>query len=254
MDNRKTDSMKYSILIHSIFIAASTVWMILVLSCSFDYSTADLAEGLDSDIPDIQMVDASITYVRGTIVVIDSKNINIFSDYDKYDVEDIEFREMSKSGEIHMIGQANQASINTQNNDVTLTGDIWVRSNKDESELQTNFIQWKDSQRVIESNQDDLLTIKRDDGSKIQGYGFVGDADSRNLTLERQVIGELVVEDEETVSEEELPVDEETAVIFAGFDEEESVATDNDSTEQDAATTDNLNDSVEQSTVDSTEQ
>ena len=30
---------------------------------------------------------------------------------------------------------------------------------------------------------------------RYKGYGFIGDADSRNLTLSRQVVGELVVEE-----------------------------------------------------------
>ena len=214
--------MKYKMYIYVIFIYVS-ITLSSLLSCSFDYSRADLVEGLDSDIPDIQMIDAILTYVRGTIIVIDTKELNIFSDYDRYDVEDIEFREMSKSGEIRMLGDANKASINTRNNDVMLTGNIWVRSHKDEAEVQTDFIEWKDNERIIQGNQSDLLTIDRDDGSKIQGYGFIGDADSRNLTLSRQVVGELVVEEEKEVElEEELSVSEEELSSFDVFDEEES--------------------------------
>ena len=31
-----------------------------------------------------------------------------------------------------------------------LTGNIWVRSHKDEAEVQTDFIEWKDNERIIQ--------------------------------------------------------------------------------------------------------
>ena len=51
------------------------------------------------------------------LLLLIQKNLIYFQITDRYDVEDIEFREMSKSGEIRMLGDANKASINTRNND-----------------------------------------------------------------------------------------------------------------------------------------
>lgn len=179
------------------------LFCLFIFSCSFDYGRANLAESLDSEIPDIQLFGAELTYVRGTVVVIESDYIDIYSENDKYNINDVEFREMDKNGEIRMMGRASNANIETDTNNVTLTGTIWIRSNKDEAEMKTSFVQWKDEERVIEGKNDHLLELERDDGSIIRGYGFRGDADSRELILGSQVTGQLVVEEEERVAKEE---------------------------------------------------
>lgn len=181
----------------------AALFCLFILSCSFDYGRANLAESLDSEIPDIQLFGAELTYVRGTVVVIESDYIDIYSENDKYNINDVEFREMDKNGEIRMMGRASNANIETDTNNVTLTGTIWIRSNKDEAEMKTSFVQWKDKERVIEGKNDHLLELERDDGSIIRGYGFRGDADSRELILGSQVTGQLVVEEEERVAKEE---------------------------------------------------
>ncbi len=175
---------------------------LLFLSCSFNYEEVQLAENLDSEIADIEMFDTTIHFVRGTTLRIHLSEVRIFSQKDIYNLYDLEFQELDKKKEVRMEGRADKASIRTDNNDVTLEGDIQVRSNTDNVELQTNFIQWKDKEKIIQGSESDLLSLKRDDGSKIEGYGFEGDAESRSFTLHSGILGELVVEESESTGTE----------------------------------------------------
>ncbi len=206
---------------------------LLFLSCSFDYEEVQLAENLDSEIADIEMFDTTIHFVRGTTLRIHLSEVRIFSQKDVYNLYDLEFQELDKKKEVRMEGSADKASIRTDNNDVTLEGNIQVRSNTDNVDLQTNFIQWKDKEKIIQGSESDLLSLKRDDGSKIEGYGFEGDAESRSFTLHSGILGELVVEESDSAGAESVGADS------AGPDSTNTDSTNTDSTNTDSSEEEN---------------
>lgn len=168
-----------------------------VVGCSFDYTQANIEEELDENIPDIILKNAKLVFVRGTSVIIESDLIEIYSSQKQQLMNNVRFREITREEEIRMQGSATQISIETDTHDITMVGEVFARSHNDEAEVETEYLHWNDEKRIISGSAISPVTIKKDIGSNISGYGFIGNAETRKLSISGSVQGQLVVEEED---------------------------------------------------------
>ena len=169
--------------------------MISLVSCSFNYNEAGIEESLDDNVPDIILKNAKMVFVRGTSVTIESDYVEIYSNQAQQNMFDVTFREEDKEGDIRMEGEVSQVTIDTETNNITMVGEVFARSNTDETEITTEYLYWNDEERIMEGSTVFPVTITKDIGSSISGYGFIGNADSRELTISGNVKGQLVVDE-----------------------------------------------------------
>ncbi len=165
-------------------------------SCKYNYSEGNVSDTLNENIPNIIIKNAKITFVRGTTVSISAQNIEIYSKQKRQEISELSFSEIDKQGNVRMYGNAENASIETDTNNVTITGNIFVRSNKDETQIESEYLRWLDEDRKIEGSPTQKIILTRDDGSRIEGKGFIGDAKKRTLSFTKRIFGKLVVEED----------------------------------------------------------
>lgn len=171
------------------------LFVILLVGCSFDYEKGDIADTLDTTQPDIVLENARLVFIRGTKVIINADRIEIFSKQQQQNMFNVKFIEEDRNKNIRMEGRADQIAIETDNNNVTMTGNIRTRSYNDEAEIYTEYLYWDDKAKVMNGSNVYPIEIKKDIGSTITGYGFYGDAEKRTLTLRGKTSGELVVDE-----------------------------------------------------------
>ncbi len=169
--------------------------LLSVVSCSYDYKQGDVAEDLDESKPDIVMEDVSLSFVRGTTVIMNAKKIELYSKRKMQEMSDLTFKEIDSKGEVRMEGKAKSAFVETDTNNVTIVGEFYARSSQDEATIKTKYLTWNDEERRIEGSPTELVTVTRDDESEISGYGFVADAKKRTLSLTKEVQGSLTVDE-----------------------------------------------------------
>ena len=169
--------------------------MLLLLSCSFDYESGDIADTLDNTQPDIVLENAKLVFVRGTTITIAADKIEIFSKQQQQNMFNVKFKEEDRRKNIRMEGRADHIVIETDSNNVTMTGNIRTRSSNDEAEIYTEYLYWSDKEKIINGSNIFPVEIQKDIGSSIRGYGFHGDAKKRTLTLRGKTNGQLVVDE-----------------------------------------------------------
>lgn len=168
---------------------------ILLMDCSFDYSKANIEDSLDETLPDIVMENVKLVFIRGTKIIIEADSAEIYSGQQQQTMFNVRFSEISRDDEVRMEGHVAQIAIETNTNDIIMVGDVWVRSHKDEAEVQTEYLHWNDEDRIIEGSVIYPVTITKDIGSTISGYGFRGSAEKRELSITKSTVGKLVVDD-----------------------------------------------------------
>ena len=82
----------------------------------------------------------------------------------------------------------------TENADVS--GDIYVRSNREEVEIYADALHWDDENRTLSSMDNSTVLIHTDDGSVLVGSKFVGDFIRKVFTFEGGVKGRFVYDEE----------------------------------------------------------
>lgn len=176
-------------------IIITVITLFFIMGCSFNYADAHLEDTLDEQMPDIVLIDAKLVFIRGTEVTIESDRIEIFSKQKQQSMFNVIFKEVSNNGEIRIEGNADQISIETESNNITMLGNIHARSNQDETELTSEYLYWNDEDRIITGSPILPVSIKKDIGSTISGYDFRGDAEKREITIGGNVQGQLVVDE-----------------------------------------------------------
>lgn len=164
-------------------------------SCSYDYNKGDIADALDENTPDMSIEQASLTFVRGTTILMNAQRIDLYSGRKTQEMSDIDFAEVDRSNAVRTSGAAKYAVVETDTNNVTIAGDFSALSKKDNATIVTKYLRWDDAKRRIEGSPTEEVVVTRGDGSQISGYGFLGDAKERTLSMTQSVQGQLVVDE-----------------------------------------------------------
>jgi LPS export ABC transporter protein LptC len=163
----------------------------LLLSCSMDYSDAEIAEELGEDIPDNIIESFSYTSVdSGQIVFrLYSKKAENYNKKKETILEEVVFREYNSKDELVTEGTAEKGLIFNDSDDAELTGSLIIYSAENESEISTDYLYWDDSEKTLSGSKDGKVKLLRDSGTEITGTGFTGDLKTKIFNFERDVHG-----------------------------------------------------------------
>lgn len=160
-------------------------------ACSFDYGE----QGSDDDgKPDIVM--HNVDYVRmqtGKPVV--RINADILERYEARNT--MEFGELSfehfdeHSGELKTTGNAHSAQVELSSGDIHLSG-VSLDVLSESATVNAPNLEWNDEERFLSSGEDDLVNIKKSDGTDITGKGFGAFIRDRKLEFSNGIQGMYV--------------------------------------------------------------
>ncbi|MEJ2664129.1 MAG: LPS export ABC transporter periplasmic protein LptC [Spirochaetia bacterium] len=176
-----------------------TIICILIWGCSLDYKGAFGGEKQREEIPD------TILYNFKHVVVEDNKKLfqieadeaTVFKKKQETLLENIHFLEYDKDGNIVTEGFADNARFHTGSEDAEIWGSVYFYSAREGAELLTPSLSWKKDSKVLQADPKDLVRINKDDGSYIQGRGFLADLRRKSVSFLSQVRGRIVRNDEE---------------------------------------------------------
>ncbi len=181
------------------FLVFVSVVSALCTGCKLDYKDADLAEDLDEEIPNsvldnfsqVVVKDGKVSYYFSAdhAELFDSTGITYF--------DNIGFTEYKSNGETGTEGAAAKATHFSKTDDIIFDGRIILNSTSQDFVVRSDYLEWNNGAKILKSMDDTVVSIEQGDGSKVEGKGFVADAQGKSFTFLEEASGRYY-EDEET--------------------------------------------------------
>lgn len=177
--------------------ALLAVGVAVTFSCRLDYSSTQIAQKIETDIPDLILTNFTHTSVRHDHkqFEITAANSELFSQKSLQTLDGVKFTEYDTDGKVVTQGSADHAVLHTDTNDVELSGTIQFYSETESAHVECTYLYWNDKDRTLTSKPEDIVRIRKDDGSVISGSDFRADVARREVSFGGPVQGTVVASD-----------------------------------------------------------
>ena len=168
-----------------------SVSVLVFFSCSMDYGDIQNNNTIGDNIPDSIIRDFLYTSVdNGNVVfriyAVESEN---YSQKNENQLKKVVFQELNNKKEIITEGTAEKGIIHTESNDAELSGSIIIYSADNEAEITSDYLYWKDSEKLLSGSENGKVKVLKDSGTEISGQGFTGDLKTKTFSFEKFVRG-----------------------------------------------------------------
>lgn len=195
--------------------ALTAASVLLVWGCSLDYEDAMIKETMAESIPDVVLSNVQHNLLREGKVTgrLEASRAVQYEKKNQTLLEDVHYREMDDEGAVQTEIWADRATWHSDTEDAEASGNIYVRSLKDEGEVFAPSLTWKKQDRLLAAGDGEEVVLRRDDGSELRGTGFNADFRRNEIRL-RAARGVYVYEegDEDGDGGDDGGEDGETAV------------------------------------------
>jgi LPS export ABC transporter protein LptC len=191
------------------------IGMALVLSlasCSFVYEETPVEI---PDLPDLVMED--LDYVRvedgQPLVRFQAESAESYESRHTMDMTGLSFVQYTDNGSaIGAEGSAGSAQVDTASNNITLSGEVYIKSDSQDLSIYSPSLQWQNQERLLSAGPADTVQLSRSDGTAISGRGFSADARNRTWSFTDSAEGVFYFEgeDEGTAAPPEGEIPDET--------------------------------------------
>jgi len=166
---------------------------LLLAACSFDYGDRNGAGR--PRIPDVVMEDVQHVRVRSSEIQtrFSAERAERFEGIGIMELHNFSFEQFER-GDVSASGWAGGASVELDSMDVFMDGGVRVELEAEEIAVETQALEWRDSQRLLLGGAGEEARIIRDDGTDIVGIGFRADARRREWEFSGPVAGVYVSE------------------------------------------------------------
>ena len=171
----------------------------LLFSCSLDYEGAKLEEGLPTRLPDTVATGLVHRVVKNSRMVLEVKadRAETWDAQHRTVLDGAAFVEYDQAGAMAVEGSAGRVVFHTDTEDAEISGRVRVHSAVEEAGIETEALAWKSKPRLLTAPAHDRVIITSDDGSRLEGTGFVGDFRRREFVFTGPVQGTYVWNGEE---------------------------------------------------------
>ena len=168
-----------------------SISVLVFFSCSMDYGDIQKDNTIGDSIPDSIIKDFLYTSVDNgnTVFRIYAEVSENYSQKNENHLKKVIFQELNNQKEIITEGAAEQGIIYTESNDAKLSGSIIIYSADNEAEITSNYLYWKDSEKVLSGSENGKVKVLKDSGTEISGQGFTGDLKTKTFCFEKFVQG-----------------------------------------------------------------
>ena len=179
---------------------SSCLLLFLVLtSCSFDYRGAMVEESLSEELPTSILLGFSQTIVEDgrTVMSVQASRAEIYDESEKTVVYDLEFVEFDRDGETLTEGRAEKGVYYRDTENAEFSGSVRLNSATEETSVTAENLTWDNENRRLTTPADSRVSITRTDGSVLEGRGMEADLRLRRITLQNEVKGVYITDDDE---------------------------------------------------------
>jgi LPS export ABC transporter protein LptC len=172
--------------------------VLFTAACSFNYDTVSE----DNESPDLIMRYAE--YVRiengNPIFKVNADQVRRYEAKHSMELDNFAFDQYNSAPEdyekipdINVRGNVNKARIETDTNNLFMSGGVYLEVKSEDITLETGELSWQDQKRLL--NALGKLSITRSDGTVMEGVGFSADVRKKSWEFESDVAGSIVDDD-----------------------------------------------------------
>lgn len=169
-------------------------FLVAVTGCSLDYGKDQTA--VADEVPQMVFEGIRQTAVKdGRILyTMESDSSEVFQAKKQVRLKNFRFQEYDSNGTESSRGSADSAMINTDTNDARITGRLSARSEEQAVTLEVDGgtrggLRWNNADQILKTEPETGVTLRKDDGSKIEARSLTLDMGSNRLELEDGVQG-----------------------------------------------------------------
>jgi LPS export ABC transporter protein LptC len=179
------------------FLLLSLLLLLLLLTCSFDYEEAMVDESLAEETPESILVKLSQTVVEEgrTIFRVEADTVEIYQGHKKTVAQGLHFLEYADDGSTLTEGWADRVVYFNETEDAEFMGNVNLYSKKEKILISTDSIRWESETRHLETPPETKVSLKKDDGSFLEGVGLEADLRRMEIRLKSHVRGRYVTEE-----------------------------------------------------------
>ena len=180
-------------------LAAAALSASVLASCSLDYEGASLEEGMPERLPDTVATGLVHRVVKNsrTVLELTANRAETWDAQHRTVIDGASFVEYDQAGTMAVEGSAGRVVFHTDTEDAEISGRVRVYSAREEAGIETEALAWKSKPRLLTAPVHDRVIISSDNGSRLEGTGFVGDFRRREFVFTGPVQGTYVWTDEE---------------------------------------------------------
>jgi len=178
-------------------VLAAVAGILALAGCSMDYRATEVAEKAAAGVPDT--VATGIVhkiFKNGHLsFVLEASQAQTFNSQKETIITNASFEEMDDKGKVVTNGQAGRIVYHSDTENAEISGQVSVHSASEKAQVTADSLSWENKEKRLSAPTGEMVTVKKDDGSFLQGTGFVGDFRTRQVTYTGRVEGTYVWEE-----------------------------------------------------------
>lgn len=180
-------------------VIAFTALIWSVFACHLDYEAARIPEDITAETPDTILNNFTHTIVSAgkVSVIVTADKAETFGQKKQVVIHNVHFREFDEDGGLLIEGRTDRASYSTDTEDASLSGSISIYSAVDETEILAENLYWTSAGKILEADPEEWILVRKDDGSYVEGRGFMVDFSRKRLQFASGVRGQYEWEEDE---------------------------------------------------------
>ncbi len=178
-------------------LAALAAVCVALAGCSMDYRATEVVEKTGEGVPDTVAIGIMHKIFKNghLSLVLEASRAETFNSSKRTVLSDARFEELDDKGGKATEGQAGRIVFHSDTENAEISGSVSVHSTSEKAMVSADSFTWQNKEKILAAPPGEAVVVKKDDGSFIQGTGFVGDFRTRQVTFSGRVQGTYVWEE-----------------------------------------------------------
>lgn len=178
-------------------IVVTLFWFILSLGCSLNYQATEVEARGAENLPDTLATGMTYRVVRSSrlSLQLEASSAETYNNRKETILSGAHFEEFDEKGERVTDGKADSVVFHTDTEDAEISGSVFVSSATEKGNITTKSLAWKKKEKLLTADPDELVVVRKEDGSYISGRGFVGDFRTKEVRFTGPVEGAYVYQE-----------------------------------------------------------
>jgi LPS export ABC transporter protein LptC len=175
-------------------LAAALAGGLASAGCSLDYRATEVEEKVGEGVPDTIAIGLVHKIHRNghLSLLLEASRAETFNSLKRTVLSDARFEELDDKGKMATEGRAGRIVFHTDTENAEISGSVSVRSASEKASVFASSLSWVNKEKRLSAMPAEPVVVRKDDGTFIQGRGFLGDFHTRQITFSGPVEGKYV--------------------------------------------------------------
>lgn len=179
------------------FLLLSLLLSLLAVSCSVESEAAQPGNGTNAGIPDTVAVKVvhRVSQNGRLSLELTAARAETFNDAKQTIMSDARFTAFDDKGAPATEGTASKVVYHSDTENADISGGVRVRSEVEKGVVTADTLSWENKEKRLSAPPDEVVSLRKDDGTSLAGTGFNGNFRTRELVFSGPVNGTYVSSD-----------------------------------------------------------